>query len=120
MSSLTWLDFGNLLEWCKGLPLKHKLPFVIQVTQPPYMNAVHMPEKIKQLGYERIKAAIHNIDDWQVTNINSLVDHVMNTPADPEMWKTMIRETNKLDRIRNDSILKYIPEYQEYWNDSTR
>lgn len=120
MSSLTWLDFGNLLEWCKGLPLKHKLPFVIQVTQPPYMNAVHMPEKIKQLGYNRIKAAIGDIDDWQVTNINSLVEHVMNTASDPEMWNTMIRETNKLDRVRNDSILKYVPEYQEYWNDSTQ
>jgi MoaA/NifB/PqqE/SkfB family radical SAM enzyme len=118
MSSLTWLDLGNLFNWCQTLPLQHELPFLIQVNQPSYMDCIHMPNEIKQLGYDRAKKSIEGITDWQTQNIISLLDHVMNTERDLEKWNQMIVQTNRLDRVRNSSILNYIPEYKEFWNDS--
>tara|TARA_R110000868_G_scaffold115478_1_gene308326 strand:- start:7351 stop:8448 length:1098 start_codon:yes stop_codon:yes gene_type:complete len=119
MSSLTWLNLGELFKWCQVQELKYTMPFVIQVNQPHYLDCVHMPDEVKQLGYERAIEGIGSIDDWQTTNIYSLLDHVINTPGNPAQWDKMIRETNKLDRVRKSSILDIIPEYRKFWTDAT-
>jgi len=46
-----------------------------------------------------------------------LLEHVMNTERNPDLWEMFINETNKLDKVRNQSILTYVPEYQEYWHE---
>lgn len=116
MSSLTWLNLGELIKWCKTLPNALKLPFLIQVNQPPYMDCIHMPDYIKELGYERICESLAGLEPWESKNIFSLVDYVLNTQGDPAQWQTMIVETNKLDRVRSSNILNIIPEYKDYWN----
>jgi len=115
MSSLTWLNFGQLLDWCQTLPIVYKFPFVIQVNQPSYMDCIHMPYEIKQKGYNDIMQSIKGKNDWQVTNIKSLADYVISTERDIDQWETMIVETNKLDKVRNSNIFDYVPEFRDYW-----
>jgi hypothetical protein len=40
----------------------------------------------------------------------------MNTPRDPDKWEQFIDHTNRLDKVRNQTILDVIPEYKEYWH----
>ena len=115
MSSLTWLNLGELFKWCQTLPHALKTPFLIQVNQPSYMDCIHMPDPIKQLGYERICESLAGLEPWESKNIFSLVDHVINTTSDPAKWETMITETNKLDRVRSSNIIDIIPEYKDFW-----
>jgi hypothetical protein len=118
MSSLTWLDLGNLYAYTKEVPIEFNLPFLIQVNQPAYMDAIHLPEDIKQQGYDQAMVGINNSEaaQWSKDNNKSLLDHVMNTTANPELWNTFIIETNKLDKVRNSSILDVVPEYKKYWH----
>ena len=53
--------------------------------------------------------------DWEKANNQALLDHVMQHDRDPDKWKQFIEQTNRLDRVRNQSILDVIPEYKEYW-----
>jgi len=117
MSSLTWLDLANLYEYTETLDIWPNLPFLIAVNQPAYMDAVHLPDAIKQKGYDAATAVLNNSNalDWEKTNNQALLDHVMNTPRDPEQWNTFIDYTNRLDKVRNQSILDVIPEYKDYW-----
>jgi hypothetical protein len=96
-----------------------KLPFLIQVTQPAMMDAIHLPQPIKDKGYEQAVQALENsgAEEWEVSNNRSLLEHVMNTQRNPDLWEMFINETNKLDKVRNQSILTYVPEYQEYWHE---
>ena len=119
MSSLTWLDLGNLYQYTAQLPISYTLPFLIQVTQPSMMDAVHLPQPLKEKGY---KSAIESIEStsaesWEISNNRSLLEHVMSTKRDPDKWEMFINETNKLDKVRKQSILTYVPEYKEYWHD---
>ena len=63
--------------------------------------------------------AIENADaeDWEVSNNRSLLEHVMNTERDPDKWEQYIVETNQLDKVRKQSILSFIPEFEEYWHE---
>jgi radical SAM protein with 4Fe4S-binding SPASM domain len=119
MSSLTWLNLGDLFNWCQMLPLNYKVPFLIQVTQPDYLDCIHMPDEIKKIGYNRALRSLENLENWQQANIRSLLDHVMKTPRDNNKWNIMIKETNKLDKVRNSSIIKIIPEFENYWNEKS-
>lgn len=119
MSSLTWLNLGDLFNWCQTLPLNYKVPFLIQVTQPDYLDCIHMPDKIKKIGYDRALHGLENLDNRQQANIKSLLDHVMKTPRDNNKWNTMIKETDKLDRVRNSSIIEIFPEFENYWNEKS-
>ena len=56
------------------------------------------------------------IKDWEKAKNQSLLDHVMNTPRDPAKWEQFIDHTNRLDKVRNQTILDVIPEYKEYWH----
>jgi|TARA_B100001094_G_scaffold21416_1_gene18088 radical SAM protein with 4Fe4S-binding SPASM domain len=119
LSSLTWLDLGNLYNYTATLPIGPTLPFLIQVTQPAQMDAIHLPQSLKDKGYEQAITAIENADaeDWEVSNNRSLLEHVMNTERDPDKWEQFIVETNQLDKVRKQSILSFIPEFEEYWHE---
>jgi len=117
MSSLTWLNLGELIKWCQALPPSMRAPFLIQVNQPSYMDCINMPEPIKKLGYERICESLVGLKPWESKNIFSLIEYVINTTGDPAKWEKMIIETNKLDRVRSSSILNIAPEYKDFWKD---
>ena len=119
MSSLTWLDLGNLYQYTAQLPISYTLPFLIQVTQPSMMDAIHLPQPLKEKGYKLAVESIKNTsaESWEIKNNKSLLDHVMNTERNEEKWEMFINETNKLDKVRKQSILSFIPEYAEYWHD---
>lgn len=130
LSSLTWLDMPNVIRYASKFPQHSGLgPFVIQVTQPDHMDAVHLPDEIKQTGMLAIQQAIsevrsefdpNNSNNWDnLSNIESLCQHVVNTPRNQYYWEDFIRETNKMDRIRGENILEVIPEYEPYWSQST-
>ena len=121
MSSLTWLDLANLFEYSQTLDIGYEVPFLIQVNQPHHMDAIHLPDAIKQQGYETAQRVldVSEAKPWEKANLLGLMDHVMQNERDPEQWDTFIRETNKLDRVRNSNILDVIPEYTEYWHDGT-
>ena len=76
LSSLTWLDLGNLYNYTATLPIGPTLPFLIQVTQPAQMDAIHLPQSLKDKGYEQAITAIENADaeDWEVSNNRSLLE----------------------------------------------
>ena len=118
MSSLTWLDLANLYEYTQTIDIWTKLPFLIAVNQPAYMDAVNLPDAIKQQGYDAASAVLNNSNalDWEKANNQALLDHVMNTPRDPAKWEQFIDHTNRLDKVRNQTILDVIPEYKEYWH----
>jgi len=125
MSSLTWLNFPDLLrytaklEWHAGM-----FPYAIQVTQPEYMDPIHMPDEIKEKGYKAITQTIAELQpgaedhDVSAKNIEGLMNHIMNTPRNESRWEQMIFESNKLDRIRNSCILDIVPEFKDYWHDA--
>lgn len=117
MSNLTWLDLANLFEYTQTLDIGTKLPYLIQVTHPPEMDAIHLPDSLKQKGYDDAIRVIDSCDapDWQKSNILGLMNHVMNTPRDPNQWEIFMKHTNALDKVRNSNILDIIPEYQEFW-----
>jgi len=117
MSSLTWLDLANLFEYTHTLGIGIKLPYLIQVNQPAYMDAIHLPDAIKQQGYNAACKVLNesSAPDWEKANNQALLDHVMQHDRDPDKWKQFIEQTNRLDRVRNQSILDVIPEYKEYW-----
>ena len=119
MSSLTWLDLGNLYQYTAQLPISYTLPFLIQVTQPAMMDAIHLPQPLKEKGYKLATESIKNTsaESWEINNNRSLLEHVMSTKRDPDKWEMFINETNKLDKVRKQSILSFIPEYEEYWHD---
>ena len=121
MSSLTWLDLANLFEYSQTLDIGYEVPFLIQVNQPHHMDAIHLPDAIKQQGYETAQRVldVSEAKPWEQANLLGFMDHVMQNERDPEQWDTFISETNKLDRVRNSNILDVIPEYTEYWHDGT-
>lgn len=117
MSSLTWLDLANLYEYTQTLDIEIKLPYLIQVNQPAYMDAIHLPDAIKQKGYDSAVAVLNNSNapEWEKANNQALLDHVMNQNRDPVKWEQFIEHTNKLDKVRKQTILDVIPEYRDYW-----
>lgn len=115
MSSLTWLNLGDLFQWTQTLPWFFKFPFLIQVNQPSYLDCIHMPEEIKQLGYDRAIAGLNGVDSWETKNIHSLLNHVMNTSGDPDQWQQMIQQSQTLDKVRKQNILDIIPEFANHW-----
>ena len=96
MSSLTWLDLGNLYQYTAQLPISYTLPFLIQVTQPAMMDAIHLPQPLKEKGYKLATESIKNTsaESWEIKNNRSLLEHVMNTERDPDKWEMFINETN--------------------------
>ena len=126
MSSLTWLNFPDLLRYTAKFDGHSGLfPFAIQVTQPEYMDPIHMPDEIKEKGYKAITETIAEVKTqakpWHWVdskNIEGLMNHIMNTPRDESLWEQMIFESNKLDRIRNSCILDIVPEFKDYWHDA--
>ena len=116
MSSLTWLNLGDLFQWTQTLPWFFKFPFLIQVNQPSYLDCIHMPEEIKKLGYDRAIAGLNGIDSWETKNIHSLLNHVMNTSGDPDQWQQMIQQSQTLDKVRKQNILDIIPEFANHWS----
>ena len=117
MSSLTWLDLANLYEYTQTLDIEIKLPYLIQVNQPAYMDAIHLPDAIKQKGYDAAVSVLNSSSapEWEKANNQALLDHVMNQDRDPAKWEQFIEHTNKLDRVRKQTILDVIPEYKDYW-----
>ena len=76
-------------------------------------------ERSKEKGYKLAVESINNTsaESWEIKNNKSLLDHVMNTERNEEKWEMFINETNKLDKVRKQSILSFIPDYAEYWHD---
>jgi hypothetical protein len=114
-------DLANCYEWlCK---MTEKYPghfadvdgweFHNVVTSPMYLSPVIMPDKLKKLAVSRIENIEHDSGKPFQTYIDSLcLEHKGYEQA---YWKTFINFTKDLDKLRNQNVLKYIPELKEYW-----
>ena len=104
----------KVYKWVYESDIEVKLPFVIYVNQPLYMDPIHLPDKIKQEGLKKQLAILDNIS-LDVSSITSLLKYIIEQPRDQTQWDEFILHTKNLDAVRNQNILDYIPEYREYW-----
>ena len=116
LSSLTYMQMDKIYKWVYESDIEVKLPFVIYVNQPLYMDPIHLPDKIKQEGLKKQLAILDNMS-LDVSSITSLLKYIIEQPRDQLQWDEFILHTKNLDAVRNQNILDYIPEFTEYWHD---
>ena len=110
LSSLSYLHMDEIYKWLQTTDIEIKMPFVIYVNQPTYMDPIHLPDEIKQEGLKRQLAVLDNLD-IDSSSIRSLLTFVTNNPRDEKQWQEFIFRTKQLDTLRNQNILDYIPEF---------
>ncbi len=114
LSSLTWLNMNELLKFAYELNLVPRVPHIIYVNQPKYLDPVHLPDKIKQEGLSRQLSVLDTFSE-STASIKNLLYFVINNDRDEGLWEEFIIRTKQLDKTREQNILDYIPEYDEYF-----
>jgi hypothetical protein len=72
---------------------------------PKWFDPIHLPENIKQLGYDRYV-------QWESNNrtlashernqmLNGLYTSVLETPGDTELWAKCLERISFFERVRN-------------------
>jgi MoaA/NifB/PqqE/SkfB family radical SAM enzyme len=107
--SLNYLQFTDFLEWVKVLSNKYikvtPVPFYNYIYMPKWFDPIHLPENIKQLGYDRYV-------QWESNNrtlashernqmLNGLYTSVLETPGDTELWAKCLERISFFERVRN-------------------
>jgi hypothetical protein len=107
--SLNYLQFTDFLEWVKILSNKYikvtPVPFYNYIYMPKWFDPIHLPENIKQLGYDRYV-------QWESNNrtlashernqmLNGLYTSVLETPGDTELWTKCLERISFFERVRN-------------------
>lgn len=105
-------DNGMMAAWMPNL-----------ATQPDEMRSQDLPEDLKQLGLTRMVEVVNRIkgtlsDPSEMPWLDSFVQtyrEVVNTARNENNWQAFWPETERLDRIRSESLCDTFPELAEHY-----
>ena len=109
MQTYNVLDLHNLYIFLNCLNLKHgsaKGAFNTICNEPNYLNPLNIPYELR---FDIINK-LENINDF--TNFNT---SLKSFKFDIELWNIFVNFTKDLDKLRNENVLNYIPEFSEYF-----
>ena len=87
----------KVYKWVYESDIEVKLPFVIYVNQPLYMDPIHLPDKIKQEGLKKQLTVLNDMS-LDVSSITSLLKYVTEQQRDQTQWDKFILHTKNFHR----------------------
>lgn len=78
---------------------------------PLELNITNLPPELKELSRQRVQSSPHY--QQQQTRIDGIFSYISESPR--STWDSTIQFTNKLDQLRNESVLAVVPEFKQYW-----
>ncbi len=124
--SLNVTQLSDFYFWCWNFADQYqlpRLPFVIYVSQPSYLDPRHMPGELKQLVLSEHLKFFDFLKDKSLTPIESerlsmirghLATFTHPTLHSQGLWNRFKENTKKIDRSRGQNILEIIPEFKDY------
>ncbi|MBC6415422.1 MAG: radical SAM protein [Bdellovibrionales bacterium] len=121
------LKLPDLLDFLRFEKFKTltRFPFFIWVKIPEWCSPSILPQKLRELASERILDNIYKNEDfflnynsshenWTKRSIQSLKDFckMITTVSDEDKLKDFVKMTKKHDLLRNQSVLKVLPELE--------
>jgi signal peptidase I len=79
--------------------------------EPMALNITNLPISLKDLASDRLRSSTKYPD--LKDKIDGVINYMYDAPV--ASWHDTIIETNKLDKIRNESVLDVVPEFKDYW-----
>lgn len=113
------LNFYNIIDWLEfavGHDKKRWNPFFSEVLgssvlfYPFVLRSCHHPDPQEKI---KLKNTLLLHYDW-VSGVDSVIKS-LEEPTTEADWKAFCKYNNFLDKQRNTSILKYIPQFEKYW-----
>lgn len=117
------IKFNCVVTICNALYLKQMLDFAythgnvfdpIDLTPchfPAELSIVNLHPDLKELAELRVLSSKHY--NSQQGRINGIISYMYENPN--RSWDRVVQYTNKLDALRNESILDVVPEFKQYW-----
>lgn len=78
---------------------------------PVELNITNLPPELKKLSKQRVQSSPYY--DKQQIRVNGILSYINKPPQ--STWDSTIQFTNKLDQLRNESVLAVVPEFKQYW-----
>ena len=78
---------------------------------PVQLNIKNLPQELKDLSRQRLLESSRYQE--QQTRIDGIISYMSDSPV--SSWRETCRFTNKLDQLRNESVLEVVPEFKQYW-----
>jgi sulfatase maturation enzyme AslB (radical SAM superfamily) len=104
--TVSFMNYSNLIEFYNFFHNEHKVWVHHNfVYDPDILSPSVLPKEIR----DNIHARMHNIfEPWQVNMFVNMYSNADNT----EKWSRAVAYTKALDRIRNQSIVNALPEFE--------
>lgn len=96
-------DFYNFFYRDRNIWVHHNF-----VNDPDFLSPAVLPLDMREQLHDRFRSTF---EDWKV---NQLIEQ-FGKPQSQTQWEKCVEYTNKLDHIRDQNILDYIPELEPYW-----
>jgi hypothetical protein len=78
---------------------------------PAELNISNLPNELKVIAKQRLLDSPHYTK--QKVRIDGIISYMESPPQSD--WEKTIKFTNKLDQLRNESVLAVVPEFKQYW-----
>lgn len=99
-----------LCEYLFNLPLRNgsaKDAFkYTMVNDPSYLSPFIIPEELRQKAVE---------DSAGEPELKSIHDRLLEARFQPDKWRLFRQFTNEVDRLRGESVLDVLPEFEAHW-----
>lgn len=110
--ALNYLGFTNFLEWSKEMAGKYSIlepvPFFNYIYEPTEFNPIHLPDNIKQIGYDRFSAWESNNKQFalngRIQMLKGYYKAILETPGDPKKWTKCLEQVAYFERVRNTTF----------------
>jgi hypothetical protein len=80
--------------------------FTTICNKPAYLSPMNLPDDLRDQAIKNLSL----FDDF-----DKLVESMKSRIFNPELWETFINFTNDLDKMREDSVVKAVPQLKEYF-----
>lgn len=110
--NLSIFGLPRFYEWVHGLhPNVEPYAHHIWISSPAWLEASHLPQKLKSLATEKVLHSIHHIKNEAFTNqVKSLLSKMNSTQGSPELWREFQRKISELEIKRGNSLKSIVPE----------
>ena len=107
--ALNYISFTNFLEWAKAMaekyPALEPVPFFNYIYEPSELDPVHLPENIKQIGYDRFAAWEANNKEFalngRIQMLKGYYKSILDTQGDPKKWAMCLAQIAHFEQVRN-------------------
>lgn len=79
---------------------------------PADQNITNLPPELKLLARSRLETSKHY--NLLKDKIDAVINYMEQQPT--SNWNRVIAETNKVDAVRNESVIDVVPEFKKYWS----